>query len=90
VARPLKTGGTSILWKAATALTAASLLLSLTAGKSRGRSVAAGWLGAAGSLCLRFAIHYLGDASARDPRAAFAQQRAQRTLAAGQQGCHLH
>lgn len=78
VAKPLRKGGPSVLWKAATALTAASLCLSLTAGKSRKRTAAAGWLGVAGSLCLRFAVHYLGNASARDPQASFVQQRAQR------------
>lgn len=75
VAKPLRTGGASILWKAATALTIASLCLSLTARKSRKVTKASGWLGIAGSLCLRFAVHYLGDASARDPQAVFSQQR---------------
>jgi formate-dependent nitrite reductase membrane component NrfD len=79
VAKPLRKGGASILWKAATALTAASLCLSLTAGRSRRRTAAAGWLGVAGSLCLRLAVHYLGNASARDPQASFAQQRVRRS-----------
>lgn len=75
LAEPLYRGSPSVLWKAASWLTAASLVLSLTAGKSRKRTAAAGWLGAAGSLCLRFAVHHLGNASARDPKAAFQQQR---------------
>ncbi|HEY1340161.1 MAG TPA: NrfD/PsrC family molybdoenzyme membrane anchor subunit [Bryobacteraceae bacterium] len=70
-------GAPAILWKTASALTAASLALSLFSGKSRKRAVAAGLLGAAGSLCLRFAIHSLGRASALDPRASFEQQRSQ-------------
>lgn len=66
VAKPFQE---SILWKAAKALTIASLVL------SRKRPATAGWLGVAGSLCLRFAIHHLGNASARNPNASFAQQR---------------
>lgn len=75
VAEPLHRGSTSVLWKLATGLTAASLGLSLLPGRSRARSVATGILGVAGSLCLRFAVHYLTNASARNPRAAFHQQR---------------
>ena len=75
VGRPLKQGGPALLWKAASVLTGASLILSLLPGRSRSRARAAGFLGTAGSLCLRFAVHYLGDASARDPQAAFRQQR---------------
>jgi formate-dependent nitrite reductase membrane component NrfD len=76
VGRPMRHGAPALLWKAATALTVSSLTLSLLPFKSRKKSVAAGLLGVAGSLCLRFAVHYIGDASARDPRAAFQQQRA--------------
>ncbi|MGI8745030.1 MAG: NrfD/PsrC family molybdoenzyme membrane anchor subunit [Bryobacteraceae bacterium] len=53
------------LWKAATVLTGASLLVSLIPGKSRSRRKWAGVLGAVGSLCLRLAVHYAGKASAR-------------------------
>jgi len=76
VGEPFRRGGTAVLWKAAALSTAASLALSLAAGKSRKRAVAAGVLGVAGSLCLRLAVHYISAASARDPRAAFHQQRA--------------
>lgn len=76
VGMPFHRGGPSLLWKAATLATGASLALALTSGKSRGRARAAGILGAAGSLLLRFAIHYLGDASAGDAGASFRQQRA--------------
>ena len=75
VGKPLRHGGPAVLWKAASALTVASLTLSLIPSKSRKKTVAAGLLGAAGSLCMRFAVHYIGNASARDPRAAFQQQR---------------
>ncbi len=73
IAKPLKEGTASILWRSAAVLTAASLVLSLTARKSRIASVVAGSMGVAGSLCLRFAVHYAGNASARDPEAAFAR-----------------
>lgn len=75
VGRPLRQGAPALLWKAANALTLASVALSLLPGGSRKRTRVAGLLGAAGSLCLRFAVHYAGDASARDPRASFHQQR---------------
>jgi formate-dependent nitrite reductase membrane component NrfD len=76
VAEPLRRGGPAILWKAATGLTVASLAFSLSPIRGRKKTIAAGLLGAAGSLCLRFAVHYLSNASARDPRASFHQQRA--------------
>jgi hypothetical protein len=70
IAEPFRRGRPALLWRAAKALTAASLVLSLSR-KTR----AAGVLGAAGSLLLRFAVHSLGNASAADPRASFHQQR---------------
>jgi formate-dependent nitrite reductase membrane component NrfD len=73
--RPLRTGATGALWMASTALTVASVVVSLWPGKSRSRRKASGILAAAGSLCLRFAVHYAGRASARDPRAVFDSQR---------------
>jgi formate-dependent nitrite reductase membrane component NrfD len=76
VAEPFERGAAGMLWKAAAVLTAASLITALVPGKSKVRMRAAGWLGIAGSCCLRFAVHYLGDASVQDPRAAFHQQRA--------------
>jgi hypothetical protein len=76
VAEPLKRGPSGILWKTATALTAASLIVSLLPGKSRKKRIAAGVLGALGSLTLRYGIHMAGVASARDPKATFRQQRA--------------
>jgi hypothetical protein len=78
VGRPFDRGGPAWLWTAASILTGASLVLSLLPRKSRTARVA-GILGLTGSLCLRFAVHYLGDASANDPRASFDQQRAGKT-----------
>jgi formate-dependent nitrite reductase membrane component NrfD len=75
VGRPFERGGPALLWKAASILTGASLVLALLPGKSRTNARAAGILGLAGSFCLRFAVHYAGAASARDPHAAFEQQR---------------
>lgn len=76
VGEPFRKGATSILWKASTALTAASLVLSLVPAKSRRTRQVAGVLGALGSLALRFAVYYITNASARDPRASFQLQRA--------------
>ena len=75
VGEPLHHGSASLLWKAATALTAASLLMTLAPWKSRRKSIMAGMLGAGGSLCMRLAVHYIGNVSARDPRASFHLQR---------------
>jgi hypothetical protein len=80
VGEALHHGGPAMLWKAATVLTAASLGLSLLAGSNRRGIAVSGWLGAAGSLCLRLAVHYMGNVSAREPRAAFHQQRAAKTM----------
>jgi len=75
---PLHKGGTAILWRLASTLTSASLGASLLRKRRPRASVVAGLLGIAGSLCLRFAVHYISNASANDPRAAFHQQRAVR------------
>ncbi|HVR96584.1 MAG TPA: NrfD/PsrC family molybdoenzyme membrane anchor subunit [Thermoanaerobaculia bacterium] len=75
VAKPLREGLSGTLWKAAGALTAASLALSLLPGRSKAKRRAAGVLGTAGAVALRFAVFHAGKASARDPRATFHQQR---------------
>jgi formate-dependent nitrite reductase membrane component NrfD len=75
VAKPLREGPSGILLKTAGILNAASLILSLWPGRSRKRQLAAGILGTAGSIALRYGIYYAGRASARDPRASFHQQR---------------
>jgi hypothetical protein len=69
VGEPLHRGGSAVLWRAAAGLTAASLVLAFKWPR------AAGVLGTAGSLCLRFAVHYATNASAGDPSASFHQQR---------------
>jgi formate-dependent nitrite reductase membrane component NrfD len=76
VGRALLEGLSGDLWKAAKALTASSLALSVLSKWSRTARVAAGALGTAGALALRFAIFHAGKASARDPRATFHLQRA--------------
>jgi formate-dependent nitrite reductase membrane component NrfD len=75
VARPLRRGASGIVLTIAGALNAASLILSLWPGRSRKRQLAAGILGTAGSIALRYGIYYAGRASAQDPRASFHQQR---------------
>jgi formate-dependent nitrite reductase membrane component NrfD len=82
VAEPLRRGTTAVLWKTATALTAASLVALLWPGGGRRARKTAGVLGLAGSLLMRFAVDGAGHASARHPRASFHQQRA---VAAGPQ-----
>jgi formate-dependent nitrite reductase membrane component NrfD len=79
VAEPMREGRTAVLWKTATALTVASVGASFLPGRGRRPGIIAGVLGLAGSLCLRFAVHYISNASAREPRASFQQQRGRRT-----------
>jgi formate-dependent nitrite reductase membrane component NrfD len=79
VVRPLKSGFSGLLWKTAAVLTASSLIVSLLPGRSRKKRIAAGILGTAGSLAMRFAIHRAGIASSRDPRAVTISQRALET-----------
>jgi formate-dependent nitrite reductase membrane component NrfD len=79
VARPLREGVSGTLWTAAKVLTAGSLAATLLAGRSPRRALVAGLLGTAGALALRFAVFHAGKASSRDPRAAFAPQRAGKT-----------
>ena len=76
VGKAYREGVAGALWTAAKVATASSLLISLLPGRSRGKRIAAGVLGTAGAICLRFAVFHAGRASARDPRATFRQQRA--------------
>ncbi|HEX2031145.1 MAG TPA: NrfD/PsrC family molybdoenzyme membrane anchor subunit [Actinomycetota bacterium] len=76
VAQPLKEGLAGALWRAAKALTASSLMLSVLPGSSRAKRVSSGVLGTAGAVALRFAVWHAGTMSARDPRATFEMQRA--------------
>lgn len=73
--KPLREGFSGFLWNAGKVLTAASLVLTLVPGSSKGRSRWIGALGTAGALCLRFGVHYAGQRSADNPRATFHQQR---------------
>ena len=75
VARPLYEGVSGKLWQAAKILTAASLALSLIPKPSRNLTRLTGILGTAGAICMRFGIHYAGQDSSDNPRAAFHQQR---------------
>jgi formate-dependent nitrite reductase membrane component NrfD len=75
VGEPLHRGATALLWKGAAALTGISLAMSLIPAKSQAKRIVAGVLGALGSLAMRFAVHYATNASARDPRASFHNQR---------------
>jgi formate-dependent nitrite reductase membrane component NrfD len=75
VAAPFRKGATALLWKASSMLTAASLVLTVLPGRSAKRRKIGGLLGALGSLALRFAVHYISNASSEDARASFHQQR---------------
>lgn len=81
VARPLHEGPGGAMWRASKALTGASLVFSLLPTKllptkrRRAARTAAGILGTAGAIALRFAVFHAGKASARDPRATFQHQR---------------
>lgn len=80
IGEPLERGGTALLWRVSTGLTAGSLAASLLPARRRKTSIVAGLLGIAGSLCLRLAVHFIGNASVRDPRASFQQQRLRQRL----------
>ncbi len=82
VGRPLKRGFSGFLWRAATILTAGSLIALLWPGQKRRNRQIAGALGLGGSLLMRFAVDEAGKASGLDPRAAFHQQRAPAPLTA--------
>jgi hypothetical protein len=75
VSEPFRRGLPSTLWKAASILTGVSLALTLIPRKSQTVRRLAGACGLAGSLCLRLAVHTITQASARDARASFDQQR---------------
>jgi DMSO reductase anchor subunit len=75
VARLLHDGLPAELLRASRGLTAASLLLSIVAGRRRGLRVAAGVLGTLGAVALRFGVTWAGGASTRDPRATFGPER---------------
>jgi formate-dependent nitrite reductase membrane component NrfD len=76
VGLPFRAGVSGALWRTAAVLTAASIVTQLIPRRTRGMRIAAGLLGALGSMTLRYAVHYAGEQSARDPRATFHLQRA--------------
>ena len=75
VGLPLKRGLSGALWKSAGVLSLAALAVTVSPGRSRTKRVLGGSLAALGSFALRFAVHYAGEASARDPKASFHLQR---------------
>jgi formate-dependent nitrite reductase membrane component NrfD len=75
VGRALREGLPGGLWRAAKALTAASLGLSLVPGGGRIKRLGSAILGTGGAILLRFAVLHAGKASAGDPRATFHLQR---------------
>lgn len=79
VTKPLKSGASGVLWKAATVLTAGSLVTMMLPKQTKKKRIAAGVLGTLGSLTMRYAVHHAGVASARDAKASFHQQRAKGT-----------
>jgi formate-dependent nitrite reductase membrane component NrfD len=78
VAEPLREGASGAVLKTASVLTAASLIVSILPGRSRGKRVCAGVLGTLGAIALRFGVYLAGKKSAQNPRATFHQQRASR------------
>ena len=76
VAEPLHRGLGARLWKSARVLTAMGIVVSALPRGGRAKRVASSLLGTTGALTVRFAIFHAGKASARDPRATAAQQRA--------------
>lgn len=78
VARVLSEGLSGDLWRASTALTAASMAVAALPVPSRlrrPRRLAAAILGVVGGLVMRFGLVHAGTVSARDPQATFAPQR---------------
>lgn len=75
VGLPLKRGLSGALWKSAGLLSLAALAVTIAPGRGRTKRVIGGSLAALGSFALRFAVHYAGEASARDPKASFHLQR---------------
>lgn len=72
---PLRQGGTGVIWRGGALLTAGSVVVSMLPGNGRWKRVTSGSLGALGSFCVRFAVHYAGIRSAKDPRTSFEAQR---------------
>jgi formate-dependent nitrite reductase membrane component NrfD len=75
VGRPFSQNASGAMWRTATILTAASVVIGVLPGRSRIKRVTSSVFGILGSALLRFSIEQLGKASARDARASFQQQR---------------
>jgi formate-dependent nitrite reductase membrane component NrfD len=84
VGRPLHEGFSGVLWQSAKVLIVASAIVSVAPGHSRKKRTAAGALGTAAGVCIRFAYFFAGKGSAGDPRATFEQQRRTPALVAGE------
>ncbi len=78
VGRPLHSGVSAALWRASQALSVAGLAATLLSRRGSTTRRVAGALSVLGSLSMRFAVVRAGHASARDPHATSAQQRAGR------------
>ncbi len=78
VGLPLRRGASAALWRASQVLSVAGLVATALSGPRSTLRRTAGVLGVLGALTLRFAIMQAGRASARDPQATSAQQRAGR------------
>jgi formate-dependent nitrite reductase membrane component NrfD len=78
VGLPLGQGIGGALIRAATACTAASLLLSVLPRRPKPLRLVAALLGTTGSVALKFGVVKAGETSTADPRATFHQQRAGR------------
>jgi formate-dependent nitrite reductase membrane component NrfD len=77
VARPLRQGNAAgALWRGAMTCGVVGLILSMLPSRSRGARLASNLLATAAAVAVRFAVFFLGKASARDPRATFHHQRA--------------
>jgi len=76
VGRPLRQGASGALWRSGTICNLASLAVSLFPRKPRWLRLAGAAIGTLGALATRFAIVEGGKASARDPHATTATQRA--------------
>ncbi|WP_242346055.1 NrfD/PsrC family molybdoenzyme membrane anchor subunit [Anaeromyxobacter terrae] len=81
VERPLRRGASGALLRGARVLLGASAVVDLVRRASPALRIASGVLGTLGTLALRFGVVAAGHASARDPHATFALQRAGRGAA---------
>lgn len=74
-ARPLREGFSGFLWQTGRVLSIAGLALSILSPRSRRIRKFNAIVGTLGAACIKAGIHYAGQQSAMNPRAAFHQQR---------------